>query len=285
MDFMTNLLFTLCTLGFILGSVVLILIILVQKPKGGGLSAAFGGGGGASQTAFGAKTGDVITIVTVGVFVFFLMISITAVLFTDSLYGEVEQAPPAAPSDLTAAAESASLVRLSWSDQSNNEMGFVIERSPSGEDEWSEFREVGEDVEGFIDDTVAPARTYFYRVFAFNEFGESEATDPAEVTTPVEEGESGEEAAGGEAAPSDADPEAGPDVDPGAGNEAPPPPTDPTDDQTSGDGEGDNAGGGDAENQDEPQQQPPAENPDGGGDGGDENNPPAADRQNGSNGG
>jgi len=51
---------------------LLILIILIQKPKGGGLSAAFGGGGGSASAAFGTKTGDVLTWVTVALFVLFL---------------------------------------------------------------------------------------------------------------------------------------------------------------------------------------------------------------------
>ena len=42
---------------------LLILIVLVQQASGGGLVGAFGGGGGGG--AFGAKTGDVFTVITV----------------------------------------------------------------------------------------------------------------------------------------------------------------------------------------------------------------------------
>ena len=42
---------------------LLVLVILLQKGRGGGLAGAFGGGGGSS--AFGAKTGDVFTVITV----------------------------------------------------------------------------------------------------------------------------------------------------------------------------------------------------------------------------
>ena len=55
----------------------LMLVILLQRGRGGGLSAAFGGGGGASA-AFGAKTGDVFTWITVAgatLFVGFAVIS------------------------------------------------------------------------------------------------------------------------------------------------------------------------------------------------------------------
>jgi|GEM_PF-5929425 preprotein translocase subunit SecG len=52
---------------------LMILVILAQKPRGGGLAGAFGGAGGAStQTAFGAKTGDVMTWTTIVLFVLFI---------------------------------------------------------------------------------------------------------------------------------------------------------------------------------------------------------------------
>ena len=47
-------------------SLFLILLVLIQKGRGGGLSSAFGGGGG--NTAFGSKTGDVLTWATSIVF-------------------------------------------------------------------------------------------------------------------------------------------------------------------------------------------------------------------------
>jgi preprotein translocase subunit SecG len=46
---------------FVIVSILLMLLILIQKGRGGGLSSSFGGGGGGGNTAFGAKTGDVLT--------------------------------------------------------------------------------------------------------------------------------------------------------------------------------------------------------------------------------
>ncbi|MCK5270815.1 MAG: preprotein translocase subunit SecG [Sedimentisphaerales bacterium] len=62
---------------FTIMSILLVIIVLLQKGRGGGLSAAFGGAGG--QSAFGSKTGDYFTWVTVGVVGFFL---ITAMVLT-----------------------------------------------------------------------------------------------------------------------------------------------------------------------------------------------------------
>jgi preprotein translocase subunit SecG len=59
---------------FIAISVILILLVLIQKGRGGGLSGAFGGGGG--NTAFGSKTGDVLTWATSIVFGVFLLLGI-----------------------------------------------------------------------------------------------------------------------------------------------------------------------------------------------------------------
>lgn len=59
---------------FILVSLVMILIVLIQKGRGGGLASAFGGMGG--QTAFGSKTGDVLTWATSIIFGVFLLLSI-----------------------------------------------------------------------------------------------------------------------------------------------------------------------------------------------------------------
>ncbi len=53
---------------------LLMLVILLQRGRGGGLAGAFGGGGGSS--AFGAKTGDVLTWITVAVAAVFLLLAV-----------------------------------------------------------------------------------------------------------------------------------------------------------------------------------------------------------------
>src|SRR3989440_13101860 len=78
MTFLLYLTLVLCLMACIL----LMLIVLIQKGRGGGLASAFGGGGG--NTAFGAKTGDVLTWATSIVFGVFLLLAVLLNLIASS---------------------------------------------------------------------------------------------------------------------------------------------------------------------------------------------------------
>lgn len=62
--------------GFLFICVLLILTVLIQRPQGGGLAGAFGSAAGSGQTAFGAKTGDALTIFTIAMFVVYLLVAV-----------------------------------------------------------------------------------------------------------------------------------------------------------------------------------------------------------------
>ena len=59
---------------FLFICVILTLVVLVQKGRGGGIAGAFGGSGG--NTAFGAKTGDVLTWATSIIFGLFIIFAV-----------------------------------------------------------------------------------------------------------------------------------------------------------------------------------------------------------------
>ena len=67
---------------FITVCLFMILLILIQKGRGGGLASAFGGAGG--NTAFGSKTGDVLTWATSVVFGVFLVLAVALNLFANA---------------------------------------------------------------------------------------------------------------------------------------------------------------------------------------------------------
>lgn len=70
--------FLILTISLIVISVAMILIILVQRPQGGGLASAFGGaGGGSTDTVFGGRVGDALTVMTVIAFVLFLGLAVS----------------------------------------------------------------------------------------------------------------------------------------------------------------------------------------------------------------
>ncbi len=93
---------------------------------------------------------------------------------------------PAAPSNLTARTASSSRVELAWSDNSNSETGFAIERSLDGA-EWSEIGTAGSNRTMYLDMGLDPDTTYFYRVRALNPSGYSPYSNTASATTPKEQ--------------------------------------------------------------------------------------------------
>lgn len=86
---------------FTVVSLFMVLLILIQKGRGGGLSGAFGGAGG--NTAFGSKTGDVLTWVTSVAFGIFLLLAVILNLLSDARQNRANEelaanSPPAAVS-------------------------------------------------------------------------------------------------------------------------------------------------------------------------------------------
>lgn len=71
----------LLALVMIFTCLLLMVVILLQRGRGGGLAGAFGGAGGSS--AFGAKTGDVFTWITVVVAGVFILLSIAGTFVFD----------------------------------------------------------------------------------------------------------------------------------------------------------------------------------------------------------
>ncbi len=78
---------TLLAVLFVIVCLLLIGVILLQKGRGGGLGAALGGGAGSS--AFGTKTGDVMTWVTIVLVGLFLLLAMGTVVAMRTAPGKV----------------------------------------------------------------------------------------------------------------------------------------------------------------------------------------------------
>ncbi len=89
---------------------------------------------------------------------------------------------PAAPSGLAALPASPSEIDLSWTDNSSNETGFLIERSPDGST-WSSLTTVGSNVTSYANTGLSSSTTHYYRVSAFSGAGSSPASNTATATT------------------------------------------------------------------------------------------------------
>lgn len=95
---------------------------------------------------------------------------------------------PAAPSGLTASAVSEFEIRLDWIDNSSDESGFIIERALDPNGQWSGIDTTGPGATTYSDTTVSPGQAYYYRVRAFNDFGQSAPSNVAGATTSPSQG-------------------------------------------------------------------------------------------------
>jgi subtilisin family serine protease len=93
--------------------------------------------------------------------------------------------PPDAPTGLTADAAASSVIDLGWTDNSNNETGFRIERKTGVDGTYSLIATLGQDATAYSDTGLAGLTDYFYRVYAYNStLGNSDYSNEANASTP-----------------------------------------------------------------------------------------------------
>ena len=95
------------------------------------------------------------------------------------------EAAPVAPSGLAATAVSASQINLTWVDNSNNEDGFSIERKIGSGGTYAQIGTVAADAAANPDTNLSSSTSYYYRVKASNEVGDSYSAEVIYTTAAV----------------------------------------------------------------------------------------------------
>jgi len=90
--------------------------------------------------------------------------------------------PPAAPSNLQSSNITETSVNLTWTDNANNEDGFIVLQSTDN-NTFDQVATTGANSSGKVISGLAPGTTFFFKVYAYNGDGNSAYSNAIEVTT------------------------------------------------------------------------------------------------------
>jgi len=111
-----------------------------------------------------------------------ILLSVSTITFTLKF---VSQLPPDAPSNLITIVYSSNKIALSWQDNSSSESGFAIERKTGTNGYYSKIATVTSS--GYEDTGLLSGTTYCYRVYAYNNVGNSSYSNEAcDTTLPID---------------------------------------------------------------------------------------------------
>lgn len=106
--------------------------------------------------------------------------------FAGPVFAETQPPPitiPNPPTLLQANAVSSSEIRISWTDRSSDEQGFIVAESRSRNGPFTEVHRTGANSSGWTRTGLMASTTYWYEVRAFNSAGASASPSPASATT------------------------------------------------------------------------------------------------------
>lgn len=91
--------------------------------------------------------------------------------------------PPTAPTGLTLVSKATSKAVIKWTDKSDNETGFIVERQNGNYGNWQQVATLAANTVSYQDTGLWPAVEYNYRVCAYNSGGNSAYTATLAVET------------------------------------------------------------------------------------------------------
>ena len=91
--------------------------------------------------------------------------------------------PPATPTNLSSSDVLKNSLYLSWIDNSDNEDGYIIEQALAFDSIFVQVATVDPDITSCSVNGLTPDKTYYYRIIAFNEDGNSEYSNMIAVKT------------------------------------------------------------------------------------------------------
>jgi len=95
---------------------------------------------------------------------------------------EVSTGIPKAPSDVVLKVLSSSEIKISWTDNSENEQGFRVKRKKSAETTYKVVARIGANVTSFIDSGLKQNTKCSYKVEAYNQSGSAESSVESAAT-------------------------------------------------------------------------------------------------------
>ncbi|MGV3773055.1 MAG: fibronectin type III domain-containing protein, partial [Verrucomicrobiales bacterium] len=90
---------------------------------------------------------------------------------------------PSVPTSGVATSVSSSQINVTWVDASSNETGFRVERKTGPNGSWLQVATLGSNATSYNNTGLSPGTLYYYRVFAFNDAGNSAPSAEFRVAT------------------------------------------------------------------------------------------------------